>query len=112
MLILNCSKYSDSNNSSKKPTIARTGATVLGAGAGLAASKLLNKKDVKRKKEILSKMKKGQASSTEIKELDKLKSKINKKTALATTGGAAMGLGATVAASKLKTYSDNKNKNK
>jgi hypothetical protein len=94
-----CGEYSDKKLGKN---VGRGLAALAGAGAGYAASNVLNAKDKQKRKDILLKMKQGRASSAEINELKSLKTKINTRKALSTVGGAALATAGTVGLSKLK----------
>jgi hypothetical protein len=93
------------NISIKDPRITKTIAGTAGAGAGLALSKILTRKDIAEKKSIEEKMSKGLASVKDIERLEKIKRKIRAKVAASTVGGAALGVGG------VHLYGKYKNKN-
>lgn len=93
------------NISIKDPRVTKAIVGTAGAGAGLALSKILTRKDIAEKKSIEEKMSKGLASVKDIERLEKIKRKIRAKVAASTVGGAALGVGG------VHLYGKYKNKN-
>jgi hypothetical protein len=104
-------KTGDSPKFKVSANMTRGAITGLGAGAGLLAAKALNKKDKARKDELTLKVNRGQASKSDIIELNVINKRLRKRSLIGTVAGAGVALGGTVLASNLAKRKKSKDTN-